>query len=361
MGLQASHQAVVSRLRHKAGIEHQTIVLVQIRKPAILIGESPDYKRLHVRRFQEHIHELTVQTTLGFKIRLGRSLLIKANIQLRNLQSQALGLQSLSQSLHVRRRCHMIIRNMSLATNTRNVDASRLQTLGHGIHRETPLGSIGNTPFQGVVVIIKPCIRIRLVGPHESGVNKLATNVLVPHGRFTVTPCGRSAVANSLVHHVPFADLTLVMPHHIFDMILQNRKQGILGRTAILFNLRRQFRHPVGNLTVPSQGVTTNLHSVLRRISHQLIAILEVERIARRFRGVKLHLVFRNHNIELGLVGIFVHLGIIAQAIIKPVGIQNRTHKTATGLRQLTKSTIRLRGHRTGHPRAQKKNTKFHT
>ena len=167
----------------------------------------------------------------------------------------------------------------------------------HLFHDKACLGAFAQPPFEGIVVVAEFCIRVGFVRPDKCGIQELGANAFVPYGT-AGAPVGVILVVHGLVHYVPFGDLALVMPDHLLDVVLEDGEQFIFLPGVIAAD-------PSGNLAVPGEGVAAHAHLVRLRVFDHLVALREIEFVLARFRGIELHLVFRDHDVELRLVNFF--------------------------------------------------------
>ena len=195
-------------------------------------------------------------------------------------------------------------------------------------HDKACLGTFAKAPFDGIIVVAELCIRVGFVRPNKCGIQKFCTDAFVPHG-VCRTPVGIVIVIDGFVHYVPFGDLAFPVADNFGDVVLENGEQ--------LFFLTLIVVHPVCNLAVPGESVSTNAESVCLCVFDHLVALFEVEFVFFGLGGVELHFVFGDDHVELSLVDFFEFRFNI---VVEPFAVQNGAEKATALLGELTNGFV---------------------
>ena len=294
------------------------------------IGQSPNHEFAHVRFFEEHVHKLAVQVPLLGVVRFGEfacRTLRESDVEFGDVQSHAEICKCFGECAHVLRSCFVCNFDVGLRAyaGDRNVVCFPALDL---FHDKACLGSFAEAPFDGIIVVAELCIRVGFVRPDKCGIQKFCADAFVPNG-VCGTPVGIVIVIDGFVHHVPFGDLTFPVADNFGDVVLENGEQ--------LFFLALIVVHPVCNLAVPGESVSTNAESVCLCVFDHLVALFEVEIVFFGLCGVKLHFVFGDDHVELSLVNFFEFR---FNCVVEPFAIQDGADKAATFLGELTNGFV---------------------
>ena len=123
------------------------------------------------------------------------------------------------------------------------------------------------------------------------------------------------AVSDGFVHHIPIHQLAVEMAHDGGDVFLQDGRglgAGIVSGSE-----------PGRKILLPHQVVPANLHAVGLRVGDDLIAPAKVELVRGGLSFGELHVVFRDHQIELAADSLRI------AGVGKVVGIHCAAHEEA--------------------------------
>ena len=204
--------------------------------------------------------------------------------------------------------------NVRLRSHTSYWNVVLFPTL-HLFDNKACLGTFAESPFDGVIVIAKFCIRVGFVRPDKCGVEEFCADAFVPNG-ICRTPVCIVVVIDGFVHHVPFGDLAFPVSDDFGDVVLEDREQFFFLPAVVV--------HPVRNLAVPGECMATDAESVSLCVFDHLVAFLEVELVFFGFGRVELHFVFGDDYVELRLVNFFEFR---FNSVIEPFTVQDGADK----------------------------------
>ena len=180
-----------------------------------------------------------------------------------------------------------------------------------------------------IVIDVKFGLRVGLMCPYESRVDKLLADVRGPYRRAQLVGIRIGAhyalvVVKNFVAYVPFAYTSLVLSNHSEDMVFQYVEQFSSAKVVVV--LLSVFAHPFGHLLMPCQCVPAHLLIESVGHPHHSIRTAEVEFTAIRFCSVKFHLVFAYKHVKLAPG--YSRFAVVAAAVV-PVCAQCQTYVLA--------------------------------
>ena len=160
------------------------------------------------------------------------------------------------------------------------------------------------------------------MGIDECGVDVVIADGLLPNAvllqlvALGIGAHARLVVVQAFVHHVPLAHLTLVVLHHVGDMVLHD-VEGFLARPVLIVGLTAVAGNPRGRLLVPHQAVAAHHHLFVGGESYNLLAVaVEVEPAVLASEGLRLHIVLGHEHIELEAYGLGLGQARVGQVVL---------------------------------------------
>ena len=144
-----------------------------------------------------------------------------------------------------------------------------------------------------VVVVEQQRIGVGLTGISESLSNEFIAGNLVHH-RLTVGIFGILVIGHRFINDIPTIDNILVPVHNCVNMFTHPLKELVLGQEITLLVLI----HPVTNLGMPHQAVTTHFDAVLATKVSDAVGTSKIKLSLSRFSGLRLHIVLSSDAVE---------------------------------------------------------------